>query len=135
VGLDRELRKIAEAAVAYASDSEELAGIVPAEPVEGVRLYVCAFNDGDETSWLVLDADGSPVEDRGLVRSAVSISALWELASELSGEEDEELRVATPALLDSAGDSPDFVAAVKQPTPPADELVRDVERGYKLPLS
>jgi hypothetical protein len=135
VGLDRELRRIAEAAVGYAAEGEELAGIVPAEPVEGVRLYVCAFRDGDETSWLVLDADGSPVEDRGLVRSAVSISALWELANELSGEEDDEPRVATPALLDSAGDRSDFVEALKQATSTVDELVRDVERGYKVPLS
>ena len=68
--LDRELRRIADAAVRHAADGEELAGIVPAEPGSGVRVYVCAFSDGDETSWLVLDANGSPVADRSLVREA-----------------------------------------------------------------
>jgi hypothetical protein len=133
--VERELRRIAEAAVTYAAEGEELVGIVPAEPVEGLRLYVCAFREEDEASWLVLDADASPVEDRGLVRSAVSIAALWELANELSGVEESEPRVATPALLDSAGDRQEFVEAVKQATSTVDELVRDVERGYKLPLS
>ena len=33
MALDQELRRIAEAAVRHASDGEELAGIVPAEPL------------------------------------------------------------------------------------------------------
>ena len=73
--LDQELRRIAEKAVIYCRDGEELAGIVPAEPGKGGRVYVCAYRDGDETSWLVLDASGRPVEDRALVSDAVSIAA------------------------------------------------------------
>ena len=137
--LERELRRIAEAAVRHAADGEELTGIVPAEPGSGVRAYVCAFTDGDETSWLVLNADGRPVEDRSLVRDAVSIAALYELAEEATGAAAEEPRVATPAELDAlaagADDPQAFVAAMKNATGTVDELVKDVERGYKVPLS
>jgi len=139
VKLERELRRIAEAAVAYAADGEELAGIVPAEPSEGVRLYLCAYRHGEETAWLVLDADGAPIEDRSLVRDAVSIAALWELANEVRGREPDGTQAASPALLDEAGasaeDSAAFAQAVAQATGTVDELVRDVERGYKRPLS
>ncbi|HTS72370.1 MAG TPA: hypothetical protein VMG74_01505 [Gaiellaceae bacterium] len=137
--MERELRRIAEAAVAYAADGEELAGIVPAEPARGVRLYLCAYRHGEETAWLVLDADGAPVEDRSLVRDAVSIAALWELANEVRGREPDGTQAASPALLDEAGasaeDGPAFAQAVAQATGTVDELVRDVERGYKGPLS
>ena len=136
MALDQELRRIAEVAVTYCKDGEELAGIVPAEPAVGVRLYVCAYRDGEETSWLVLAADGSPVEDRSLVRDAVSIAALYELAEEAAGKADgEEPRVATPAELDALGRSEEVVEAIKQGTATIDELLRDIERGYKVPLS
>jgi hypothetical protein len=135
MALDQELRQIAEAAVVYCRDGEELVGIVPAEPSVGARVYVCAYRDGEETSWLVLAADGSPVEDRSLVRDAVSIAALYELAEEAAGTPDgEEPRVATPAQLDALGTSAEVVEALKQGTGTVDELLRDVERGYKVPL-
>jgi len=119
VSLDEELRRIAEVAVTYCRDGEELAGIIPAEPGKGGRVYVCAYRDGDETSWLVLDADAKPVDDRVLVKDAVSIAAMCELAEEAGGGEDD--RVA-------------FAEAMKRATGTVDELVRDVERGYKLHL-
>jgi hypothetical protein len=139
MALDQELRRIAEAAVAYCAEGEELVGIVPAEPAIGVRLYVCAYRDGEVASWLVLDADGAPVEDRSLVKDTVSIAALYELAEEAADAGPEaEARVATPALLDALGASVEdrgaFVEAMKQATGTVDELVRDVERGYKVPL-
>ena len=138
--LERELRRIADAAIRHAGEGEELTGIVPAEPGSGVRAYVCAFTGGGETtSWLVLDADGRPVEDRSLVRDAVSIAALYELAEEATGAAAEEPRVATPAELDAlaaGADNPQaFVAAMKSATGTVDDLVKDVERGYKVPLS
>jgi len=139
VELDRELRRIADAAVRHAAEGEELAGIVPAEPGSGVRLYVCAFSDGGDTTWLVLDAEGSPVEERSLVRDAVSIAALYELAEEAAGAETDEPRIATPAELDALGAAADdqqaFVTAMKNATGTVEELVKDVERGYKAPLS
>ena len=139
MSLDEELRRIAEVAVTYCRDGEELAGIIPAEPGKGGRVYVCAYRDGDATSWLVLDADGKPVEDRTVVKDAVSIAALCELAEEAGGGENGEPVVATPAHLDSLGAAADdrvaFAEAMKAATGTVDELVRDVERGYKLPLS
>jgi hypothetical protein len=139
MALDQELRRIADVAVTFAREGEELAGIIPAEPAAGVRLYVCAYRDGDETSWLVLDANAAPVADRSLVRDAVSIAALYELGEEMTGSAEDDARVATPALLDSLGaaaaDRTAFVQAMKQATGTVDELLRDVERGYKLPLS
>lgn len=135
MALDQELRRIAEVAVTYCRDGEELAGIIPAEPAVGVRLYVCAYRDGEATGWLVLRADGSPVEERSLVRDAVSIAALYELAEEATGSPEDESRVASPALLDSLSDSPNAVEAIKSATVTVDELLRDVERGYKLALS
>jgi hypothetical protein len=140
VELEQELRRIAESAVRHAAEGEELSGIVPAEPGTGVRVYVCAFSDGDDTSWLVLDGDGHAVEDRSLVRDAVSIAALYELAEEAAGAAPaEEPRVATPAELDALGATADdpqaFVAAMKNATGTVEELVKDVERGYKARLS
>jgi hypothetical protein len=136
VELEQELRRIADAAVRHAAEGEELTGIVPAEPGSGVRAYVCAFGDGEVTSWLVLDADGKPVEDRSLVRDAVSIAALYELAEEATGAEPDEPRVASPALLDELGSSgPEVAAAVRSGSETVSELLRDVERGYKVPLS
>jgi hypothetical protein len=138
VELDEELRRIAEAAVTYCREGEELAGIIPAEPGHGGRLYVCAFRAGEETSWLVLDASAKPVEDRALVRDAVSIAALCELAEEAGGGENGGPRLATPAHLDAIGataeDRVAFSEAMKHAVGTVDELVRDVERGYKLPL-
>jgi len=138
VSLDEELRRIAEVAVTYCRDGEELAGIIPAQPGTGGRVYVCAYRDGDATSWLVLDADAKPVDDRTLVKDAVSIAALCELAEEAGGGENGEPVLATPAQLDSLGagaeDRVAFAEAMKRATGTIDELVRDVERGYKIHL-
>jgi hypothetical protein len=82
VALSNDLRRAADVAVRYADEGEELSGIIPAEPAPGVRLYVCAFSLDDERTWLVLDDGGRPVASRSLVRDAVTISALCELAEE-----------------------------------------------------
>jgi hypothetical protein len=137
VDLDRDLRRIVEAAAVYAADGEDVAGIVPTEPGNGIRLYVCAYGSEDSTTWLVLDATGAPVEERSLVHDAVSIAALCEVAEEAAGVEPDEARVASPALLDElgAGAGPELAAAVKGAGDTIEELMRDVERGYKRPLS
>ncbi len=137
MALDADLRRTAEAAVAYAGDGEELVGIVPAEPASGLRLYVCAFGREEEATWLVLDATGVPVEERALVRDAVSIAALCEVAEEAAGIEPEAPRVASPAYLDELGASsgPELASAVKDATASVEELLRDVERSYKRLLS
>ncbi|TML45664.1 MAG: hypothetical protein E6G19_03950 [Actinobacteria bacterium] len=182
MALTEDLRRIAEAAVRYADQGEEVVGIVPAEPSSGSRAYLCAYGgDSGETGWLVLDEDGRPVEDRVRIREVVSIAALVELAEETAGGGDlEELRsqlvalrltehpagideaeeaalalegaigtaprVATPERLDAIGaatlrleqvlggtGSP-FAVAMKQATATVEELTRDVEAAYKVPL-
>ena len=137
MALDNDLRRIAEAAARFAADGEDVAGIVPAEPASGIRVYVCAFANGEATSWLVFDATAVPVQDLDLVRDAVSIAALCELAEEAAGTEPDEARVATPALLDELGATggAEVAAAVGGASDAVAELVADVERGYKLELS
>jgi hypothetical protein len=137
VSLDGDLRRTAEAAVVYAAEGEDLVGIVPTEPASGLRLYVCAYGGADEASWLVIDATGVPVEERALVRDAVSIAALCEVAEEAAGAEPDGPRVASPAYLDELGSGagPELAGAVKGATGTVDELVGDVERSYKRPLS
>jgi hypothetical protein len=137
VALDRDLRRIAEAAGGFASDGEEVTGIVPTEPSNGLRLYVCAYGNEEPTGWLVLDATGVAVEDRALVHDAVSIAALCEVAEDAAGIEPSSPRVASPALLDELGASggPELAAAVKGATETIQELLRDIDRGYKRTLS
>jgi len=137
VALEQDLRRIAERAAVYAEEGEDVAGIVPAEPASGFRLYVCAYRSENATGWLVLDATGVPVADRELVRDAVSIAALCEVAEEAAGVEPDSARVASPALLDELGADagPDVAEALKGAADTVEELVRDVERGYKRPLS
>jgi hypothetical protein len=108
VELADDLRRIAEAAVALAEPPEELVGIVPAEPAAGERVYLVAYDpeperaaeaEADTRTWLVLDERGRVVEDRALVRDAVSIVTLCELAEEAAGGGDlDELRSRLVAL-------------------------------------
>lgn len=83
--LEDELERIARAAARYANGGERLTGILPAEPHGGERVYLCAFERGEERTWLALDAVGRPLADRRLVREAASIAALCELAEEVAG--------------------------------------------------
>jgi hypothetical protein len=137
VDLDASLRRIAEAAAVHAVEGEDVTGIVPAEPSAGLRLYVCAYGDGEATAWLVFDATAVPVEDRSLVHDAVAIAALCEVAEEAAGLEPEAARIASPQRLDelSATAPAEVAAAVEAAAATVEELVRDVERGYKRLLS
>jgi hypothetical protein len=85
VALTEDLSRIAAAAAAYAERGEEIAGVVPAEPAAGERLYLCAFRaETGETTWLALDERSEPVADRAVIRDAVSIAAMCELAEEVA---------------------------------------------------
>jgi len=95
VSLEDELGAAAAAAGTFASDGEHLAGVVAAEPSAGLRIYLCAYRQGEDEglSWLALDGDGEPLGDRLLVRDAVSVVGLCELAEECAGGGDvDELR-------------------------------------------
>lgn len=92
MALSDELERIAVVAAGLVDTGETIAGIIPTEPQSGHRVYLCAF-DGEARRWLALDSEGRPIESRQLVRDAVSIAALCELAEESSGGgELEELR-------------------------------------------
>ncbi len=135
--LNDELDAIAGTARMHAADGEELAAVIPAEPAAGVRVYLCAFTVGDKRSWLALDAEGKPVADRSLLRDAVSIAALCELADELSDQpSDVEPRVASPAYLDAvaASSSPALAENLKQGTVAVEGLMAEVESTHKIEL-
>jgi hypothetical protein len=84
MALAEEIEAARVAGAHHVASGEELVGVVPAE-AGGRRLYICAFEQDGESSWLALDERGSPVTDRGLLRDAVSVAALCELAEENAG--------------------------------------------------
>jgi hypothetical protein len=84
VALEDDLGWIAAAARAFAGPGEEVTGVIPTEPETGVRVYLCSYG-GPARAWIALDGGGRPVADRSVVRAAVSIEALCELAEESAG--------------------------------------------------
>ena len=100
VTLEDQIVGAREAAATFASDEEEVVGVVPAETSCGRLIFLCAFGgSGDEERWLALDAAGEPVLDRALVHEAASIAAMCELAEESAGGGDLEALRATLAEL------------------------------------
>jgi hypothetical protein len=85
VTLEEELSAAREAARGHAADGEEVVAVIPTEPGTGARVYLCAYARGDERAWLALDAARVPIADRVLVRDAVAIAAMCELAEESAG--------------------------------------------------
>jgi len=84
VELYADLERIAASAQRLAGPDEAVAGVIPTEPVGGCRVYLCAFS-GPERTWVALDDEARVIVDRTLVRSAVSVAALCELAEESAG--------------------------------------------------
>jgi hypothetical protein len=139
VGLSDDVTRIAAAAGAYARPGEEVAAVLPTEPGDGERLYLCGFEGGEGVqSWLALDDEGGPVLSRKLVRDAASIAALCEIAEESLGDAAPlELRVASPSYLDALGaraENGEVTAAIQGALPAVEELAKDVESNYKLEL-
>jgi hypothetical protein len=85
--LAAQIDALRERARRHAADGEELVGVIPAEPSDGVRVYLCAYGRGDRSdrAWLALDRAGEPIADRTVVREAVAIAAMCELAEESAG--------------------------------------------------
>jgi hypothetical protein len=99
VALQEDLERVAQAAAPFADDGEELAGILAAESPAGGRVYLCAFRNGGEVSWLALDEAGKPVTARERLREAATLVALAEIAEESAGGgELDELRSKLVAL-------------------------------------
>jgi hypothetical protein len=84
--LIEDVERIGAAAAVFVRDGERLAAVLPAEPASGRRVFVCAYESNDPgaaaRSWLVLDDGGATVADRTVVRDAVTVAALCELAAE-----------------------------------------------------
>jgi hypothetical protein len=99
LGLREDLDRIAVVAAGFASEGEELSGVVPSRAEPDELTYLCAFVRGEERTWLVLDDAGEPVTDRETVRRTASIIALSELAEETAGGGDlQELREQLVAI-------------------------------------
>lgn len=101
MALSDDLEAIAAQAARHADAGEELEGVVAAEPAAGRRVYLCAYRRSgeEERSWLALDAAGKPIERRSVVREAVSIAALCEVAADSAGGGDlQELRARLVAV-------------------------------------
>jgi hypothetical protein len=84
VDVSEDVARIAAAAAGFAADGEQVAGVLVAETL-GRRVYLCAFESAAGRSWLALADDGEPVADPRLVREAVSLTALCEVAEESAG--------------------------------------------------
>ena len=115
-----------------AARDEPVTGVLAAEIGDGTRVYLCAYESG---AWLAVDDAGKPIESRRIVREAASLAALCEVADDIAGELEPPPRLATNAYLDRFGGAPDFAAAFQQAAPAVEELVAEIERSYKLPLS
>jgi hypothetical protein len=102
VPLDEDLLHIAAVAADYAEDGEELSGLLAAEPDDGRRVYLAAYDSDDERSWLALDSKGGPVQARSVVRESVSILGMCELAEETAGGGDlDQLRSRLAEIKDT----------------------------------
>jgi hypothetical protein len=137
MSLAADLERIAGVAAAHG----DVEGVLAAEPADGIRCYVVALG-GEERSWLVLRADGEPVTRREDVRDVASIVAMCELAADtadaLGLDAGEPPRVATPGYLDALGATaigqPEFTNALRGATGAIEAFVKEVERGYAVPL-
>jgi len=85
VSLRDELAQIAARAAQFASEGEELSGVLATEVGRGERVYLCSFDARERRSWAALGAVGEPISNRSLVREAVSIAAMCEMAEEHAG--------------------------------------------------
>lgn len=125
MALREDLERIAARAASFATGAEELSGVVPSRAEPDEQTYLCAFVDGEQRSWLLLDAAGEPVASRDIVRRAASIIALTELAEENAGGGDlQELREQLVAI--RLTESPEGIEE-------AEEAALELERAVGSP--
>jgi hypothetical protein len=84
MSVSEDVRRVADAAAAFAEPGEELAGVLAVDTL-GRRVYLCAFESDEGHAWLVLGDAGEPLTDGRLVRDAASLAALCEVAEESAG--------------------------------------------------
>jgi hypothetical protein len=129
VSLEDDLGRAAEAARTFAGEDERVEAVLAAEPGPGRRVYLCAYSDGADRTWLLLNERAEAVTDRTLVREAVSLAALCEIAGEAA--DDEPPRLASPAYLDAVGSADALAVAYAA----VESLTQEVEAAYKAELS
>ena len=97
---------------------------MPADAADA-RVYLCVFQQEDGAAWLALDAVGTPIVDRAVVRDAVSIAVLCELAEESAGGGDlPDLRARLAEL--RVQEAPEGIEE-------AEEAVRALEQAILAP--
>jgi len=127
VELHDELELVIAAAADLAGPDEALSAVIPTEPRPGGRIYLCAF-DGPARTWAAVDGGGRLVTERVVVREAVSIAALCELAEESAGGGKlEELRRQLVAL--RVTEHPEGIEEAEEA---ALELERTIERAPRV---
>jgi hypothetical protein len=117
--------RVAAAAAGFTAEGEQVAGVLVSEPL-GRRVYLVAFERGEERTWLALDDEGQPLTNRRLVREAASLAALCEVAEECAGGGDlpqlrsrlAEIREAeAPEGIEQAEEAAAALASTLQPEP------------------
>jgi hypothetical protein len=86
VGLDSDLERAGALALAHVGKGDVVSGVLATESEPGRRIYVCSIDGTDGMrGWLAVDAEGSAVTTRAVLRAAVSIAALCEVAADAAG--------------------------------------------------
>lgn len=57
-------------------------GVVPASDLRRGDLFICAVPQGEALGWVVIDAEGTPLDERRVIRQAVELAAICEAAEE-----------------------------------------------------
>ncbi len=117
--LAEDLEGIAAIAATLSGPDERVVAILPTEARAGRRVYLCAFGGADGTgeSWLGLDAAGRPVVESQVVRDAVSIAAMCELAEETAAGgdlDDLKSRLVAVQVTENPPGIEEAVAAVEE---------------------
>jgi hypothetical protein len=84
VTLEQQLVAAHDAAVAHAETGERVAAVMAAEPGRSARVYLAAFERDGGLTYLALDGELAPLDDRRLIREAVVMLGLAERAEEAS---------------------------------------------------
>ncbi|HZS30267.1 MAG TPA: hypothetical protein VFA37_03310 [Gaiellaceae bacterium] len=126
MGVAEDVARIAAAAAGFAADGEAVAGVLVAETL-GRRVYLCAFASASGHSWLALADDGQPIADRRLVREAVSLTALVEVAEESAGGGDlPELRARLAELRET--EAPEGIEEAEEAAAALADVIRSEPR-------
>ena len=100
VTLADELERAAGLAAALAGAGDSVSGVLATEPEPGQRVYLCSIDGADGTrAWIGVREDGTSVTSRAVVRAAVSIAALCEVAVDTAGGGDLDGLIASLADL------------------------------------